>query len=86
MVGESFTWSLLRWPFMYLVALHDSTAALLFAMEAVSDGGRRGRGLQSQVRSVELSALPLAGHGLARSEGCSPPSSESAQCPDWVRY
>jgi O-antigen/teichoic acid export membrane protein len=64
--SESFTWSLLRWPFIYagiaLFALREPTAAILYAPVALAAVVTAGAGvaLQAELRLVELSRLALA--------------------------
>jgi O-antigen/teichoic acid export membrane protein len=65
--SESFTWNLLRWPFIYVgiavFALRDPTADILYAAVPVAAVLTAGTGiaLQAELRLVELSRLALAG-------------------------
>jgi O-antigen/teichoic acid export membrane protein len=64
--SESFTWSLLRWPFIYagiaFFALRDPTADILYVSVPIAAVVTAGAGiaLQAELRLVELSRLALA--------------------------
>ncbi len=71
--SESFTWSLLRWPFIYagiaVFALKDPTADILYALVPIAAILTAGSGvaLQAELRLVELSRLALAGNAASAS-------------------
>jgi O-antigen/teichoic acid export membrane protein len=65
--SELFTWTLLRWPFIYagiaFFALRDPTADILYLLVPIAAVVTAGAGiaLQAELRLVELSRLALAG-------------------------